>query len=93
MEEKTKLIRLCIPIPFSEPSLIKAEVTPAFSSSFSSILRDRQVINGFGRIWIAWIQQCVFVARMSILINGSPATEFNLEKRDSARRSPVPFSF
>jgi hypothetical protein len=31
VEEKTKLIRLCIPIPFSEPSLIKAEVTPAFS--------------------------------------------------------------
>lgn len=48
---------------------------------------------GFGRKWIAWIQQCVFVARMSILINGSPATEFKLEKRDSARRSLVPFSF
>jgi hypothetical protein len=48
---------------------------------------------GFGRKWIAWIQQCIFVARMSILINGSPAIEFNLEKRDSARRSSVPFSF
>lgn len=48
---------------------------------------------GFGRKWIAWIQKCIFVARMSILINGSPAIEFNLEKKRFGKEILCPLFF
>ena len=35
---------------------------------------------GFGSRWIRWIKECVESARISILVNGSPTTEFRPQK-------------
>ncbi|XP_057719285.1 uncharacterized mitochondrial protein AtMg01250-like [Arachis stenosperma] len=35
---------------------------------------------GFGLKWRGWIQECVCLASMSILINGSPSKPFKMER-------------
>ena len=35
---------------------------------------------GFGDRWIEWIRGCISVASMSILVNGCPTKEFQIEK-------------
>ncbi|XP_028108770.1 uncharacterized protein LOC114307573 [Camellia sinensis] len=35
---------------------------------------------GFGQKWRSWIKSCVTTARISMLVNGSPTTEFKSEK-------------
>lgn len=35
---------------------------------------------GCGRRWISWIKACITTASLSVLINGSPTTEFSMEK-------------
>ncbi|GMP86360.1 hypothetical protein CsSME_00039159 [Camellia sinensis var. sinensis] len=35
---------------------------------------------GFGPKWVRWIQECVTSARISILVNGSPTSEFKTQR-------------
>jgi len=48
---------------------------------------------GFGSRWGGWIMQCISTAKMSMLVNGSPMTEFNLEKGLQQRDPLSPFLF
>jgi hypothetical protein len=34
---------------------------------------------GFGEKWIDWIRACVFAGNLSVLVNGSPTTEINIQ--------------
>ena len=48
---------------------------------------------GFGNRWQGWIMQCISIAKMFVLVNGSPTEEFNLE-RDLRQGDPLsPFFF
>lgn len=35
---------------------------------------------GFGETWIRWIKRCVMGARVSVLVNGSADSEFQMER-------------
>lgn len=43
---------------------------------------------GFGKKWVAWMRACVTSANLSILINGSPSSEFKME-RGLRQRDPL----
>ena len=48
---------------------------------------------GFGSKWRGWIRECLHSARTSILVNGSPTSEFSL-KRGLRQGDPLsPFLF
>ncbi|GKF15214.1 RNA-directed DNA polymerase, eukaryota, reverse transcriptase zinc-binding domain protein, partial [Tanacetum coccineum] len=55
-----------------------------FEKAFDSVSWDFifQVLQfmGFGQLWISWIRGCLFSARTSILVNGSPSREFSLHR-------------
>lgn len=35
---------------------------------------------GFGELWMKWMEALVFSSTMSVMVNGSPTREFNMEK-------------
>lgn len=44
-----------------------------------SFVRDLLRRLGFENKWTTWMETCVFSSRMSILVDGSPTKEFNME--------------
>nr|GEW61616.1 reverse transcriptase domain, reverse transcriptase zinc-binding domain protein [Tanacetum cinerariifolium] len=55
--------------------------------------RDLHATLGFGSKWGSWIQACLHSSRASVLINGSPKSEFSI-KRGLRQRDPLsPFHF
>nr|GEV68627.1 RNA-directed DNA polymerase, eukaryota [Tanacetum cinerariifolium] len=54
----------------------------------SAFIKNRQILDGplmscfmrFNDTWIKWISGCLFYATSSILINGSPTCEFNINR-------------
>jgi len=36
---------------------------------------------GFGAKWIKWMRSCLESSKVSVLVNGSPITKFNPQKR------------
>ncbi|GJR40314.1 RNA-directed DNA polymerase, eukaryota [Tanacetum coccineum] len=79
--------RLCIVMPdlISDYHKIKAMIFKAdFEKAFDSVRWDYLdgVLNnfGFGVKWRGWIQACLSSAMGSILVNGSPSSEFKFHK-------------
>lgn len=35
---------------------------------------------GFGEKWCKWVDTCLMTAKVSVLVNGSPTQEFNMER-------------
>ncbi|GJZ57684.1 putative RNA-directed DNA polymerase, eukaryota, reverse transcriptase zinc-binding domain protein [Tanacetum coccineum] len=60
--------------------LFKVDFEKAFDSVNWNFLLDIMRRIGFGSKWRNWIAYCLSSASISILINGSPAKEFKLEK-------------
>ncbi|GKV46945.1 hypothetical protein SLEP1_g53902 [Rubroshorea leprosula] len=66
--------------------VLKADVEKAYDYvdwSFSNWMMDKF---GFGSQWRGWIKECLFTVRVSILVNGSPTVEFQMEKGLSIQR-------
>ncbi|GLT49853.1 hypothetical protein SLA2020_233810 [Shorea laevis] len=63
-----------------ESFIFKADFEKAYDCvdwDFLDWMMDRM---GFGVKWRKWIQECLSTTRISILINGSPTTEFTASK-------------
>jgi len=48
---------------------------------------------GFGRKWVAWMKACVYGGSMSILVNGSPSKEINIQRNLKQGDPLAPFLF
>ena len=48
---------------------------------------------GFGKKWIGWVKACLRSATMSVLVNGTPAREFEMGKGLRQGDSMAPFLF
>ncbi|GJY08595.1 putative RNA-directed DNA polymerase, partial [Tanacetum coccineum] len=60
--------------------VFKIDFEKAFDSvSWDFIFQILQFM-GFSQLWISWIRGCLFSARTSILVNGSPSREFSLHR-------------
>nr|XP_043630062.1 uncharacterized protein LOC122601362 [Erigeron canadensis] len=59
---------------------LKLDITKAYDSLNWDYLCTIMRFMGFGRRWISWISGCLYSARSSILVNGSPTKEFILER-------------
>ncbi|GJW00157.1 putative RNA-directed DNA polymerase, eukaryota, reverse transcriptase zinc-binding domain protein [Tanacetum coccineum] len=60
--------------------LLKVDFEKAFDSLSWSFLESIMTQMGFGEKWRKWIHSCLNSAFASILINGSPTSEFKLER-------------
>ncbi|EOY00968.1 Uncharacterized protein TCM_010873 [Theobroma cacao] len=61
----------------------------AFDSISWNFLDHVMGFIGFGVKWRCWIKDCIFTAKISILVNGSPSRQFNMER---GLRQGCPFS-
>jgi hypothetical protein len=48
---------------------------------------------GFNEKWIRWIRACVFAGNLSVLVNGSPTKEFNIQRGLKQGDPLAPFLF
>ncbi|GKV46638.1 hypothetical protein SLEP1_g53612 [Rubroshorea leprosula] len=60
--------------------LFKADFQKAYDCVSWSFLDGMMDGFGFGAKWRGWIMECLSTARVSVLVNGSPTEEFDVEK-------------
>lgn len=60
--------------------ILKLDFEKAYDSVNWDFLFSMLVNFGFGDRWITWMKACVTAARISILVNGFPTSEFNPER-------------
>lgn len=60
--------------------MLKLDFQNAFDSISWNYLEVTMKRMNFGDFWISWIHECLFTARISIQLNGSPSEEFSIER-------------
>ncbi|GKV33771.1 hypothetical protein SLEP1_g42231 [Rubroshorea leprosula] len=60
--------------------IFKADFEKAFDSVGWGYLDKMLSFLGFGEKWRSWINECLRSASISILVNGSPTEEFNMQR-------------
>ncbi|XP_071689258.1 secreted RxLR effector protein 78-like [Rutidosis leptorrhynchoides] len=73
--------------------IFKIDFEKAFDSVNLEFLFDTMRLMGFGEKWRKWIESCFKSASVSVLVNGSPTSEFSL-RRGIRQGDPLyPFLF
>ncbi|KAE8735716.1 Replication factor C subunit 1 [Hibiscus syriacus] len=74
--------------------VFKVDFSRAYDLVEWSILLRLLKVMGFGDKWISWIEYCISSASISVLVNGSPAEEFQMGKglRQGCSLSPLLFN-
>jgi hypothetical protein len=73
--------------------VFKVDFEKAYDSVDWNFLDDMLHRFGFGEKWIRWIRACVFAGNLSILVNGSPTKEFNIQRGLKQGDPLAPFLF
>ena len=60
--------------------ILKVDFEKAFDNLNWNYLFNTLDQMGFGKTWIGWIKGLITTARVSVLVNGSPTAQFNLQK-------------
>ncbi|GKB46476.1 RNA-directed DNA polymerase, eukaryota [Tanacetum coccineum] len=60
--------------------ILKIDFEKAFDSVSWDFLDQVLHFTGFGHTWRSWIRGCLSSAKASVLVNGSPTIEFNLQR-------------
>ncbi|KAJ9559867.1 hypothetical protein OSB04_005027 [Centaurea solstitialis] len=73
--------------------IFKVDFEKAYDTVEWSFLFEAMENMGFGSKWIRWVKGCLSSARISVLVNGSPTSEFPME-RGLRQGDPIaPFLF
>jgi len=73
--------------------ILKVDFEKAYDSVDWGFLEYMMKRVGLSRKWIAWMKGCVFGDSMSVLVNGSPTVEINIEKGLKQGDPLAPFLF
>jgi hypothetical protein len=76
-----------------ECMVFKVDFEKAYDSVDWNFLEYMLYRFGFGEKWIRWIRACVFAGNLSILVNGSPTKEFNIQRGLKQGDPLAPFLF
>ncbi|XP_058774257.1 uncharacterized protein LOC131648523 [Vicia villosa] len=60
--------------------LLNVDIEKAYDSVSWKYLRDMMMRMGFGDMWMRWMDTCIFMSHMSVLVNGSATKEFKVHK-------------
>jgi hypothetical protein len=73
--------------------VFKVDFEKAYDSVDWNFLEYMLYRFGFCEKWIRWIRACVFAGNLSILVNGSPTNEFNIQRGLKQGDPLAPFLF
>jgi len=73
--------------------VLKVDFEKAYDSVDWGFLEYMMKRLGFGMKWVAWMRACVFGGSMSILVNGSPMEEINIQHGLDQGDPLAPFLF
>lgn len=73
--------------------LFKIDFAKAYDSLSWDYLMHMMTVMGFGKKWMAWIKTCLVSARSSVLVNGSPTEEFDINRGLRQGDPMAPFLF